>query len=258
MVPFPQVEALPPLPPAPGAQPVSRRRRRAAVIGQAISAVGAIILLASLFVGGWYHVRHIDVTLGGRQVNDSYVGTALEAYTNHYSLAIWAFLKRGYAIPAVIAALLAAAATLLIVGGRRRSLVALGLPFAAATVAFIIVDLRRFPATMAAMASDSPGFPSDIRLHGLRPGIMMLLAFGGLSLQIGGALLALFCLPRVRRARRVSRAQRKPEREEQPVHELQPRGAGEYAVQGAALPSAQAAEQWWHEGQGEQREQHPG
>lgn len=258
MAPFPQIEALPPLPPAPGAQPISRRRLRAALIGQGIGALGALILLASLFVGGWYHVRRIDVTLGGRQVDDSYIGTALEAYTNHYSLSIWAFLKRGYAIPAVVAALLAAAAALLIVGRRRRSVIALGLPFAIATAAFIVVDLRRFPATMAAMASDSPGFPSDIRLQGLRPGLMMLVAFGGLSLQIGGALLAFFCLPRVRRARRASAAQREPEGEEQPVDELQPRGPGEYAVQGAAALPAQAAEQRRHEGQGEIREQRPG
>lgn len=257
MIPFPQVETLPPLPPAPGAQPVSRRRLRAAFIGQAVGAIGAMLLLGSLFIGGWYHVRHIDVMLGGRQVDDSYIGTALEAYTNHYSLSIWAFLKRGYTIPIVLFALIAVGMTLLVVGRRRRSLAALGLPFAIATAVFIVMDLRRFPATMAAMARDSPGFPSDIRLQALRPGLMMLAAFGGLFLQIGGALLAFFCLPRVRRARRLSRAEREPEREEQPVHKLQPRGTGEYAVQGAAPLSPQAAEQRRQERQREQHEQRP-
>ncbi len=243
MVPFPQIESLPPLPPAPGMQPASRRRLRVALIGQALGALGALMLLTSLFIGGWYHVRHIDVTLGGRQSDDSYVGTTLEAYTNHYSLAIWAFLKRGYAVPVVVAAIAAAVMTLLVVGRRRRSLAALGMPFAIATAAWVAVDLRHFPATMAAVASDSPGLPSDIRLHGLRPGPMMSVAFGGLALQIGGALLAFFCLPRVRRVRRVSRAQSETEREEQPVDEFEPRGTGEYAVQGAAALPAQAAEE---------------
>lgn len=257
MVPFPQIEELPPLPPAPGAQPISRKRLRVARIGQAIAAIGALMLIGSLFVGGWYHVRHIDVTLGSRRVDDSYVGTSLEAYTNHYSVSIWAFLKRGYAIPAVMASVGAAAMTLLIVGRRRRILVVPGLPFAVAAAGFILLDLRRYPATIAATASDSPGFPSDIHLHGLRPGLMMLVAFGGLFLQIGGALLAFFCLPRVRRARRALRAQREPEREEQPVEQFEPGGTGEHAVQGATALPAQAAEQRWHEGQGEQREQHP-
>jgi hypothetical protein len=137
-------------------------------------------------------------------------------------------------------------------------LAALGLPFAIATAAWIVADLRHFPATMAAIASDSPGLPSDVRLHGLRPGPMMIVAFGGLALQIGGALLAFFCLPRVRHLRRASPAEREPEREEQPVDELQPRGPGEYAVQGASALPAQVVEQRWDEGQGEQREQHPG
>jgi hypothetical protein len=258
MVPFPPIEALPPLPPAPGMQPVSRRRLRAAVVGQALGVCGALMLLASLFIGGWYHVRHIDVTLGGRQMDGSYIGTTLEAYTNDYSLTIWAFLKRGYAIPIIVAAIGAIAVTLLVCGRRQRRLTALGLPFAMATVACIAADLRHFPATMAAIASDSPGFPSDIRLHGLRPGPMMCVAFGGLALQIGGTLLTFFCLPRVRRARRVSPAEREPEREEQPVDQLQPRGTGEYAVQGASALPAQTAEERWDEGQGEQGEQHPG
>jgi hypothetical protein len=258
MVPFPQVEALPPLPPAPGTQPVSRRRLRAAAIGQTLGVCGALILLASLFIGGWYHVRHIDVTLGGRQVDDSYIGTTLEAYTNDYSLTIWAFLKRGYAIPVVIAAVAATVVTLLAFRRGRRYLSAIGLPFAAITAAWIALDLRHFPATMTAIASDSPGLPSDVRLHGLRPGPMMIVAFGGLAIQIGGALLAFFCSPRIRFPRRVSSAEREPEREEQPVDELQPRGTGEYAIQGAAVLPVQAAEQRWDEGQGEQREQRPG
>jgi hypothetical protein len=258
MVPFPQIEALPPLPPAPGMQPVSCRQLRTAIIGQALGVCGALVLLASLFIGGWYHVSHIDVTLGGRQTGDSYIGTTLEAYTNDYSLTIWAFLKRGYAIPVVVGAAATVAVTLLIFGRGRRVLAALGLPFAIATAAWIVADLRHFPATMAAIASDSPGLPSDVRLHGLRPGPMMIVAFGGLALQIGGALLAFFSLPRVRHLRRASPAEREPEREEQPVDELQPRGPGEYAVQGASALPAQVVEQRWDEGQGEQREQHPG
>jgi hypothetical protein len=257
MVPFPQIEALPPLPPAPGMQPASRRQLRAALIGQALGVCGALMLLASLFIGGWYHVSHIDVTLGGRQTGDSYIGTTLEAYTNDYSLTIWAFLKRGYAIPVVVVAAAAVAVTLLTFGRGRRVLAALGLPFAIVTAVWIAVDLRHFPATMTAIASDSPGLPSDVRLHGLRPGPMMIVAFGGLALQIGGALLAFFCLPRVRRARQSSPAEGEAEREEQPVDELQPRGTGEYAVQGATTLPAQAAEQRWDEGPGEQREQHP-
>ena len=111
---------------------------------------------------------------------------------------------------------------------------------------------------MAAIASDSPGVPSEIRLHGLRPGPMMIVAFGGLALQIGGALLAYFCLPQVRSIRRrVLPAEREPEGEEQPIEELQPRGTGEYAIQGAPALSVQTAEQWRDEGQGEQGEQHP-
>lgn len=258
MVPFPPVEALPPLPPAPGMQAVSPRRLRTAILGQALGVCGALILLTSLFIGGWYHVRTIDVTLGGRQVDNSYIGTTLESYTNDYSLTIWAFLKRGYAIPVVIAAAAATVVSLLVFGRGRRYLSAIGLPFAVITAAWIAVDLRHFPATMTAIASDSPGLPSDVRLHGLRPGPMMIVAFGGLALQIGGALLAFFCLPRVRSPRRVSLAEREPEREEQPVDELQPCGTGEYAVQGAAALPAQAAEQRWDEGQGEQRQQHPG
>ena len=258
MAPFPQIEELPPLPPAPGMQPVSRRRLRAAFVGQAVAALGALLLLGSLFIGGWYHVRHIDVILGGRQVDDSYVGTSLEAYTNNYSLSIWAFLKRGYAAPVVGLAIGAAVMSLLIVGRRRRILVVPGLPFAIAAAAMIILDLRRYPATIAATASDSPGFPSDIHLHGLRPGLMMLIAFGGLFLQIGGVLLAFFCLPRVRRVRRVLRTQREPEREEQTVEQFETGGTSEYAVESASALPTQAAEQWRHEGQGEQREQHPG
>lgn len=258
MVPFPQIEELPPLPPAPGEHPPSRWRMRAALIGQAIAAIGALTLLGSLFVGRWYHVSRIDVTLGDRQGDDSYVGDMLRAYTNSYSLTVWAFLKRGYAIPIVIVAVAAVAMTLLIVGRRRRGVVSLGLPFAIATALLILLDLRHLPATVAEMATHFPAFPSAVHVRGLRPGSTMLLALGGLTLQIGGALFSLFCLPRVRRARRVSRAQRQPEREKQPVHEFQPRGAREYAVQGAAPLPAQAAEQHGYEGQRQERQHHPG
>lgn len=260
MVPFPPVEPLPSLPPAPGEQPVAPNRARAARIGEGIGAVGAALLLASLFVGGWHHVDRIEVTLGDRPFDDSYVGDSLRAYANNYSLAVWAFLKRGYAIPLIAVAVTAAAASLLVVGARRRGLVALALPFALATFALCIADLRQLPATITEMATHFPAFPSAVHVRGVRPGPMMLLGFGGLLLQIGGALLAIICLPRVRRAPRRplrSRTERKAEGEEQPIDELQLRGAGEYAVQSAAPLPAQTADQGWREGQGEQREQHP-
>jgi hypothetical protein len=259
MVPFPQIEALPPLPPAPGEQPVSPKRLRAAFIGQAIGAVGALLLLGSLFVGGWYHVSRVDVTLGDRQLDDSYIGHSLTLATNYYSLAVWAFLKRGEAIPVVIVAIMAVVASLLLVGRQRRGVVALGLLLALAAAVWIVADLRHLPATVFDLAKNSSiGFPSAVHPRGTRPGAMMFLGLGGLSLQIGGASVALFCLPRVRRVRRASRAERQPEREEQPVDQFEPRGAGEYAVQGAAPLPQQAADERWREGQGEEREQYPG
>lgn len=231
MVPFPQVEELPPLPPAPGEQSVSGKRLRAALIGEAISAVGALLLLASLFVGGWYHVSRVDVTLGDRPLNDSYVGHSLTLATNYYSLAVWAFLKRGDAIPVAVVAIIAAAASLLLVGRRRRAVVALGLICAVTAVVWIVIDLRQLPATMLELAKNSSvGFPSEVHPRGARPGPMMLLGLGGLTVQIGGALVAFFCLPRLRRVRRLSRAESQPEREEQPVDEFEPRGTGQYTV----------------------------
>ena len=258
MVPFPQIEELPPLPPAPGEQPVSPKRTRAALIAQAIGAVGGLLLVASLFVGGWHHISRVEVTLGDRPMDDSYVGDALKGYTNNYSMAVWAFLKRGYAIPVIIAAVAAATMSLLIVGRRRRAAVALGLPCALAAVALILLDLRQVPGTVAEMATHFPAFPSGIAVHGLRPGPMLTLAFGGLTLQIGGALVAFFCLPRVRRVRWASPTERQPEREEQPVDEFEPGSAREYAVQGAATLPQQAADERRREGQGEERQHYPG
>lgn len=250
MVPFPQVEELPPLPPAPGDQPISRRRMRAAYTGQAIAVLGALLLVTSLFIGGWDHVRHIEVTLGDRQMNDSYIGDALQEYTNSYSLAVWAFLKRGAAIPVVVTAFAAAAMSLLAVGRRQRPVVALVVPFALAAGACIALDLRQLPATITGMAAHFPAFPSAVRIQGLRPGQMMLLAIGGLTLQTAGALVSVCCLPR---APRRSRAQRQPKRKQQAVHQLQPRGAGEHAVQGTpTLAAYEAAGQWHREGQGAQ------
>jgi len=238
MVPFPQMEDLPPLPPAPGEQPISPKRLRAAFIGEAIGAVGALLLLASLFGGGWYHVSRIDVILGDRPLNDSYVGHSLTLATNSYSLAVWAFLKRGDAIPVAVAAIVAATVSLLLVGRRRRTVVALGLICAVTAVVWIVIDLRHLPVTVLELAKNSSvGFPSEAHPHGTRPGPMMLLSLGGLIVQIGGALVAFFCLPRVRRVRRlrrVSRAERQSEREEQPVDQFELRGTGEYAIQGAA------------------------
>ena len=259
MVPFPQTEMLPPLPPAPGEQPVSLKRLRAAFAGQAIGAVGALLLLASLFISGWYHVSRVDVTFGDRPLDDSYIGHSLTLATNYYSLAVWAFLKRGDAIPCAAAAVLTAVTSLLIVGRRRRSLVALGLVFAIATVVWVGIDLRHLPVTMLDLAKDSSvGPPSAVHPRGTRPGPMMLLSLGGLTLQIGGAFVALFSLPHVRRAGRVLRAKRQPEREEQPVYEFEPRGTGEYAIEGAAPLPQQAADERWREGQREEDEQYPG
>jgi hypothetical protein len=256
MVPFPQSEVLPPLPPAPGEQAISPRRLRAAFIGQAIGAVGALMLLASLFVGGWYHVSGVDVVFGDRPLDDSYIGHSLTLATNYYSLAVWAFLKRGDAIPVASVAMIAVATSLLIVGRQRRGVVGLGLLFALTTVAWIVVDLRHLPATVLDLAKNSSvGFPSSVHSRGTRPGPMMFLGLGGLTLQIGGALVAFFCLPRIRR---MSRPERQPEREEQPVDQFEPRGAGEYAIEGAPALPQHAADERWHEGQGEERKQHPG
>lgn len=258
MVPFPQIEALPPLPPAPGEQPISRRRRRAALFGEAIGAVGALLLLGSLFAGGWHHVNHIAVSLGTRQMNDSYVGNALETYTNSYSLAVWAFLKRGYAISVVVAAMATAVASLCVVGTRRRGIVAVGLPCGVAAIALILLDLRHLPATVTEMATHFPAFPSAVRVDGGRPGPMMIVALGGLALQISGTFVALCALPRVRRARRASPTERQAEREEQAIDQFEPRGAREYAVQRAATLPQQTADERRHEGQGEERQYHPG
>ena len=259
MVPFPQTEALPPLPPAPGEQPLSPKRLRAAFAGQAIGALGALLLLASLFIGGWYHVSRVDVIFGDRPLDDSYIGHSLTLATNYYSLAVWAFLKRGEAIPAAVAAVLAAAVSLLIVGRRRHGIIALGLLLAITATVWIASDLRHLPATVLDLAKDSSvGPPSAIRLNSARPGPMMFLGFGGLALQIGGACIAFFCLPRVRRTRRLSRAKRQPEREEQSIDQFEPRGTGEYTIEGAATLPQHAADERWREGQGEEDKQYPG
>lgn len=259
MVPFPQIEALPPLPPAPGEQPVSPKRLRAAFAGQAIGAMGALLLLASLFIGGWYHVRRIDVIFGDRPLDDSYIGHSLTLATNYYSLAVWAFLKRGEAIPAIVTALLAAVMSLLIVGRRWRGIVGLNLLFAIIAAVWMASDLRHLSAIVFDLAkSSSVGPPAAVRLTGARPGSMMFLGLGGLTLQIGGACIAFFCLPRVRRTRRLSRAKRQPEREEQPVDQFKPGGTGEYAVEGAATLPQHAPDERWGERQGEQDQQYPG
>ncbi len=233
--------------------------------GQVIGVVGALMLLTSLFIGGWYHVNHIDVTLGERQVDDSYIGQSLTLATNYYSLAVWVFLKRGYAIPVLIAAVGAAAISLLIVGRRRRSVMALGMLFAVVAALWIVWDLRQLPMTVLATAKNaSVGFPTAVQPRGTRPGPMMALAFSGLTLQITGALIAFVSLPRIRRVRRVRPArpqlpsERQPQREEQPVHELQPGGTGEYAVQGTAPLPAETADERWREHDREKREQYPG
>lgn len=254
MVPFPQIEALPPLPPAPGEQPLSSGRRRVAFVARGVAILGIVLLLGSPFAGGWYHVRQIDLALGDRLSDDSYAANALETYTNSYSLAVWAFLKRGYAIPLVIFFVLGAAISLLVIRSWRRGVVALSLPLAIALGIVIALDLRNLPATVTEMTSHFPTYHTAVYVRGSRPGPMMLVAFGGVLLQIGGTLLTMACLPR---RRRVSRPKRQPKRKEQPVGEFQPRGTGEYAVQGATTFPQQAADERWYEGQRDEREQYP-
>lgn len=258
MVPFPPVEILPPLPPAPGEQPVPRYRLWTVAAGQIAIAIGAAALLASIFIGGWHHVSAVQVQLGDRTVDDSYVGDALTTYTNYYSLAVWAYLKRGLAVPTLAVICLAVVAGLLAAGARRRSLLALTLVAAIGAFVGIVLDMRMLPATIAEMASHFPAFPSEVKMLGQRPGPMMFTAFGGLFLQINGALLALIFLPQAKRHRRLRRAQREAQRQPQPVEQFQPGGASEYAVQYAPALVPHAPDERWNEGQGEPRQEHPG
>jgi hypothetical protein len=236
---------------------VPRARLRAAAVGQIVIALGAMALLLSLFIGGWHHVSSIQVTLGDRTLDDSYVGDALTTYTNYYSLAVWAYLKRGLAIPALVVVCLAVVVALLSAGGRRRPLFALTLGTAIAAFVVIVIDMRELPATISEMASRFPALPSEVRMTGQRPGPMMLLAFGGLLMQVNGALLALIFLPRPKRHRRLHRAQRQPQPQQQPVHQFQPGGTGEHTVQYAAVLTQRAPDEGWYEGQGEPRQEHP-
>jgi hypothetical protein len=258
MAPFPPVDILPPLPPAPGEQPVPRSRLRTVAVGQIAIAIGAMALLVSLFVGGWHHVGVVQVQLGDRTMDDSYVGDTLTAYANYYSLAVWAYLKHGLAVPTLAVVCLAIVAGLLAAGGRRRSLLALTLVAAIGAFVCIVLDMRVFPDTISEMASRFPSFPSTVKVVGQRPGPMMLTAFGGLLLQINGALLALIFLPYPKRHRHLRRAQRQAHRQPQPVEQCQPGSAGEHAVQYAAALVPHAPDERWYEGQGEPREQHPG
>ena len=254
MVPFPQREPLPPLPPAPGEQPLTPGRRRIAFVMRGIAVLGILLLLGSPFAGGWYHVRQIDLSIGDRASDDSYAANALETYTNSYSLAVWAFLKRGYAIPLVIVFVLGAVVSLLSIRSWRRGVVSLSLPLAIAIAIGIALDLRHLPATVTEMTAHFPTYHTAVVVRGSRPGPMMFFALGGVLLQIGGTLLTIACLPH---GRRVSRPKRQTKRKEQPVGEFQPRGTGEYAVQGAAPLSQQALHERRHEGQRDEREQYP-
>lgn len=258
MAPFPPPDALPPLPPAPGDQPIPRARIRAVIAGQIIAVLGAMLLLAALFIGGWHHVRVVQVTLGDRAMEDSYVGEALTTYTNSYSLAVWAYLKRGGAVPTLAAACVAAILTLVVAGTRRRWPLMLAFGAAVAAFVLIVLDMRQLPYTVAEMATRFPGNAAEVQLRGQRPGPMMLLGLAGLLMQINGTLVGLLALPRGRRrARSRARAQRQPESKQQPVHEFQPRGPGEDAVQHAPALVQHPPGEWRHEGQREPREHHP-
>ncbi len=262
MAPFPAPpDMLPPLPPAPGEQPLPRSRLRAVIAGQIIAAFGALLLLASLFIGGWNHVRAVQVTLGDRALEDSYVGEALTTYTNSYSLAVWAYLKRGDAMLTLAAACVAVALALVVAGTRRRW--PLGLAFCAAIATFILIvlDMRQLPYTVAEMATRFPANAADVQMLGQRPGWMMLLAFAGLLMQINGTLVGLLALPRGRRRWSRSglraRAERQPNGEQQPVDEFQPRGPGEDAIEHAPALAQHAPDEGRHEGQGEPCEHRP-
>lgn len=259
MAPFPPpVDALPPLPPAPGEQPLPHARARAVIVGQIIAALGAALLLAALFIGGWHRVGVVQVTLGDRTLEDSYVGEALTTYTNSYSLAVWAYLKRGLAVPALAAACGAAALALVVAGTRRRWPLLLACGAAVAAFVLIVLDMRQLPYTVAEMATRFPANAAEVRMLGQRPGPMMLLGLAGLLMQINGALVGLLLLPRGRRrARSGARAERQAEGEQQPVGEFQPRGPGEDAVQGAPALAQRAPDERWYEGQGEPREHRP-
>lgn len=261
MDPFPPpVDTLPPLPPAPGEQPLPRSRVRAVIAGQIVAALGATLLLASLFIGGWHHVRAVQVTLGDRALEDSYVGEALTTYTNSYSLAVWAYLKRGLAMPTLAAACVAAILALVVAGTRRRWPLALAFGAAVATFVLIVLDMRLLPYTVAEMATRFPANAAEVQMLGQRPGWMMLLGCAGLLMQINGTLVGLLALPRGRRRRRLrsrARAQRQAEGEQQPVDEFEPRGPGEDPVQHAPALAQHAPDKWRHEGQGEPREHRP-
>jgi hypothetical protein len=258
MAPFPSVDILPPLPPAPGEQPVPRYRLRTVAAGQIAIAIGAVALLVSIFIGGWHHVAAIQTKLGDRTLDDSYVGDALTTYTNYYSLSIWAYLEGSLAVPTLAVVCLSVVAGLLAAGARRRVFFALTLAVAIGAFVCIVLDMRALPATIAEMANRFPGFPSEVRMLGQRPGPMMYTAFGALLLQINGALLALIFLPRSRRHRHLRRAQRAAQHQPQPVAQSQPGIASEPAVQYAAMHAPHASDAQWHEGQGAPREQHPG
>jgi hypothetical protein len=229
-----------------------------AAAGQIALAVGATALLASIFIGGWHHVSTIQVTLGDRTVDDSDVGDALTTYTNYYSLSVWAYLKRGLAVPTLAVVCLAVMFGLLAAGARRRALFALALAAAIGAFVCIVLDMRVLPATIAEMASRFPALPSAVHMVGQRPGPMMFTAFGALMLQINGALLALIFLPQSKRYRHPGRAQRKAQRQPEPVEQLQPGGASEHAIQYTPALVTHAPDEGQHEGQGEPRQQHPG
>lgn len=242
------------LPPPPGALPVRAIMPHAALVGQILAAVGAALVLGSVFAAGWDHLSGITITNDSGQMNDSYTGDVLTVRTNHYSLAVWAYLRYGFAIPVLVAAVGTAAISLVGVGMRRRIFPALTLLGVLAMSGCIALDLYRLPKTLLGIASNAPVEATALHLHGVRPGPMMLIALAGLFLQVNGALLTLRAL---RRARLLSATERQTERQQQPVGQFQPGSPGEYAIQHAAPLPQHPPHQRQSEWQGEPRQQHP-
>jgi len=251
MAPFEPQAAVVPLPPPP------RHVRlvggaRLVLIGRLALALGAALLMTAVFITGWHHCRAVRVTFATGQFDDSYYGAQLVSKVNGYSLAVWAFVDEGFAIPLLVAAMVTAALALLTVGAQSRVggvLVVLG---ALVTGCFLALNLRMLPRTVAdlAMRTPSGSFPSDIHPLGLGPGPMTLLALVGLILLLNGGLLVWVGVPRA-----LPRAtDNQAEREQYPVHEFEAGRSGEHGVQGAPLLPQHAAQQWDGEWQAQPRQ----
>jgi len=244
MAPFEPHAAVAPLPPPP------RRIRfgggaRLVLIGRLALALGAVLLLAAVFITGWHHCRAVRVTFATGQFDDSYYGDQLVSKVNGYSLAVWAFVNEGFAIPLLIAAMVTATLALLTagaVGARLRGGGVLVVLSALVTGACLALNLHMLPRTVADLAVRAPSgaFPSDIQPLGLGPGPMALLALVGLILLLDGGLFVWVGVPHS-----LPRAtDHQPEREQGTVYEFEAGRSGEHGVQGASPLPQHAAQQW--------------